>query len=256
MWELAKDLAQTCRNLVPRGRYRWQLLAIVLVGAAIPLTELLITKIFSTVITDQDMSSLTDAAPQMAAFAALFLITRVAHYAQRTYRVTFFEGVFASSTRKFAANIESWRWAVGMELVNILTSFTQLVAMAALFTVLAPAFGLINGLFVLVLIDIVGRLFTRQRSEQRGYVERARAKERIASHVRVRSRIVSAEVGVLVSSVGTLLLLVGLLIMSIEGLISSANTIVLFIGLRMQNSYFSGLSGSIMRYARARANSY
>ena len=38
-------------TLIPSGRHRWQLLALMLVGAAIPLTELLVTKIFTDTIT-------------------------------------------------------------------------------------------------------------------------------------------------------------------------------------------------------------
>jgi hypothetical protein len=138
----------------------------------------------------------------------------------------------------------------------VLTALTQMLAMAAYFVVLAPVFGALNLLLIAVLAEVLGRLFARQRAEQRGYVELGRAKAQVATHVRVRSRIVSAEVGGLVSSIGALLLLIALLAMSINDLISASSTIVLFLGLRLQNSTFSTLSGSVMRFARALANSY
>jgi hypothetical protein len=256
MRELARALARTCRALIPGVRHRWQLLALVMVGAAIPLTELMVTKIFTDIITSQRPSSLDDLAPQLAIFVLLFLATRVAHYVQRTYRVTFFEGVFRSSDRTHPAHIESWQWALGLELVTVLTALTQMLAMAAYFVVLAPVFGALNLLLIAVLAEALGRLFARQRAQQRGYVELGRAKTQVATHVRVRSRIVSAEVGGLVSSIGALLLLIALLAMSINDLISASSTIVLFLGLRLQNSTFSTLSGSVMRFARALANSY
>lgn len=256
MRELARALARTCGTLIPSGRHRWQLLALVMVGAAIPLTELMVAKIFTDIITTQSTASLTQLAPQLAVFVLLFLATRVAHYVQRTYRVTYFAGVFRSADRTHPANIESWQWALGMELVTVLTSVTQMLLMAAYFVVLAPVFGAINLLLILILAEVLGRLFTRQRAEQRGYVELGRAKAQVATHVRVRSRIVSAEIGGLISSAGALVLLVALLAMNIDGLISASSTVVLFLGLRMQNSTFSTLSGSVMRFARALANSY
>jgi hypothetical protein len=255
MRDLARELARAYRDLVPSGRHRWQLLSLILVGAAIPLTELLVTKIFTDAITSDGTSTLVDMAPQLVLFIVLFLATRVAHYAQRTYRVTFFEAAFSAGDRP-PPNLESWRWALGLELITILTAVTQMIVMAACFVLLAPVFGAVNVILIAVLAEVLGRLFTRQSTEQRQYVERGRAKERVATHTRVRSRIVSAETGGLISSVGVLLLLVVLLAMSINGLISASNTIVLFLGLRMQNSTFSTLSGAVMRFARARANSY
>jgi hypothetical protein len=256
MRELARALARTCCTLIPGGRQRWRLLALVMVGAAIPLTELMVAKIFTEIITRERSSSLNHLAPQLAVFVLLFLATRVAHYAQRTYRVTFFEGVFRSADRTHPAHIESWQWALGLELVTVLTSLTQMLLMAAYFVVLAPVFGAINLLLIVLLAEALGRLFTRQLAEQRGYVELGRAKAQVATHVRVRSRIVSAEIGGLISSVGALLLLIALLAMSINDLISASSTIVLFLGLRLQNGTFGTLSGSVMRFARAQANSY
>jgi len=44
--------------------------------------------------------------------------------------------------------------------------------------------------------------------------------------------------------------------LSIDGQISLANTIVFFLGLRLQNTTFSSVSSSLMRFARAKANSF
>lgn len=256
MRDLVRALAQAYRDLVPAGRHRWQLLSLILVGAAIPLTELLVTKIFTDAITGDGTASLAELAPQLVLFAGLFLATRVSHYAQRTYRVTFFEHALTAGERTRPSNIESWKWALGLELVTILTAVTQMVVLATCFVLLAPAFGLVNVILIAVLAEVLGRLFTRQATEQRQYVERGRARDHVATHVRVRSRIASAELGGLISSVGVLTLLLVLLAMSLSGVISASNTIVLFLGLRMQNSTFASLSGAVMRFARARANSY
>jgi hypothetical protein len=256
MRELAGTLLRTIRVLIPGGRRRWQLLALVLVGAAIPLTELVVAKLFTEIITEDPARSLAELAPELAVFVLLFLATRVAQYAQRTYRVTFFDRVFRTADRTQPANIESWQWALGLELVTVLTAVAQMLLMAAYFLVLAPVFGAINLVLIALLAEALGRLFTRQRTEQRGYVELGRARTAVATHVRVRSRIQSAEVGGLISSVGTLLLLIALLVLGVDGVISASSTIVLFLGLRLQNSTFATLSGSVMRLARAHANSY
>jgi len=51
--------------------------------------------------------------------------------------------------------------------------------------------------------------------------------------------------------------LFGLLIwFSISGMMSLSNTIVFFLGLRLQNTTFSSVSSALMRFARAKANSF
>jgi hypothetical protein len=94
----------------------------------------------------------------------LSLATRVAHFAQRTYRATSFEGVCRSADRTSPAHIESWQWALGLELVNVLTALTQMLRIAAYFIVLAPVFGAVNLLLIALLAEALGRLFTRQRA--------------------------------------------------------------------------------------------
>jgi hypothetical protein len=44
--------------------------------------------------------------------------------------------------------------------------------------------------------------------------------------------------------------------LSIAGVISLSNTIVFFLGLRLLNTTFSSVSSSLMRFARAKANSF
>jgi hypothetical protein len=60
----------------------------------------------------------------------------------------------------------------------------------------------------------------------------------------------------LVASFGVVILFAVLIYFGITGAISLANTIVLFLGLRLQNTTFSTISSSLMRFARAKANSF
>jgi hypothetical protein len=253
MLTLPRTLADSTDDLVPPGRFRWQLAGLVVVGAGIPVTELMVTKVFTDLITEDVSAAPADLAPELALFLALFVATRVAHYAQRMYRVTFFERVFQARGGRRAASLESWQWAQALELLTILTALVQILVMAGFFVLLAPAFGLVNGVLVLLLLHVVGVLFRRQLGAQRSYVERRRANEDVPPSVRVRSRIASAEAGGLASSIGVLVLLVLLLGLTIGGSVGAATAIVLFLGLRMQNSTFSTLSAGAMRLARARA---
>jgi hypothetical protein len=252
---LWRSLRNTREILVPKGRDRHMLTFLVALGAFIPVTELFVTKLFTDVITkERNGAGLTLVVGEMIAFFALFLLTRIAHYAQRLYRVQFFDQVFRKSGRTGAGNKASWEWALGLELVNVLSFATQLLVIAAFFVWLAPIYGAFNILLVILLIEIVSRLFRYQMETQKRYVEQRNAKVFVPAYTKLRSRIMSAEVGTLISSVGVVILLAGLMVLSINGLVSISTTVVLFLGARLQNGTVASLSGAVMRYARAAAN--
>ncbi len=69
-------------------------------------------------------------------------------------------------------------------------------------------------------------------------------------------RIQQAEFGTLLASAGVVVLFGLLIWFSISGMISLSNTIVFFLGLRLQNTTFSSVSSALMRFARAKANSF
>jgi hypothetical protein len=256
MRHLLAQLRETTWDLIPDPRHRTRLMLLVLVGAAIPLVDLLVTKIFTDLITGTDDRTLRDLAPQFGMFLGLFLIMRLAHYGHRIWRVAFLDQAFQGrADGPSSPATEGWQWALGLELVTLLTALVQILVMAAFFVVLAPLFGLLNIVVLALLLHAIGVLFARQLAAQRGFVAQGRGPDRVPSSVRVRSRVRSAEVGGLMSSMAVLFLLALLLGLGVSGLISTANTIVLFLGLRMQNSTVTGLSGGVMRFARATASS-
>jgi len=73
---------------------------------------------------------------------------------------------------------------------------------------------------------------------------------------RLGVRIQQAEFGTLLASAGVVVLFALLIWFSISGMISLSNTIVFFLGLRLQNTTFSSVSSALMRFARAKANSF
>jgi hypothetical protein len=87
------------------------------------------------------------------------------------------------------------------------------------------------------------------------FVVARKNKTPVSNVVRIGTRIKSGETGILISGIAMLLLLAALIYLSYTGGISQSNTIVLFFGLRMQNSNFSNISTGLMRFARALTHS-
>ena len=90
----------------------------------------------------------------------------------------------------------------------------------------------------------------------KGYHDERRAKEEVTPAERLGVRIQQAEFGTLLASAGVVVLFALLIWFSISGMISLSNTIVFFLGLRLQNTTFSSVSSALMRFARAKANSF
>ena len=72
---------------------------------------------------------------------------------------------------------------------------------------------------------------------------------------KVRTRVIAAEIGSLLSSVGLIILLGILILLYAKGSLSPAKAFVLFIAVRMIGQIYSGLSSGLMRFARARVYS-
>jgi hypothetical protein len=110
-------------------------------------------------------------------------------------------------------------------------------------------------IIVLIVLQLVGRIFAKQIKEQRNFANARKLKKKVSPADKFRTRIKSGEVGILYSGVAMIVLLGLLLYLSYQGEISPANTVVLFFGLRLQNSGLSSMSTSLMRFARARTHS-
>jgi lysylphosphatidylglycerol synthetase-like protein (DUF2156 family) len=191
--------------------------------------------------------------PGLLAFAGLFLATRGGHYLLRTRRIGYLRHALGRGPAGPPAS-ESWRWALGLELLTVLTALAQVALVAAYVLHLAPPFGIVNLAALAVLAHGIGRLFAKQLAEQRGQVAPGAATGR-DTHARLRSRVVSAERGALLAAVAALVLLVLVVVLSLAGRLSAATALVLFLAVRMQTTTLTTLSGSVMRLARAEARS-
>jgi phosphatidylglycerophosphate synthase len=143
---------------------------------------------------------------------------------------------------------------MAFELTNILSLGTQLVAILLFFLVLNPTIALINVVVLLAILQVVGSIFRQQLAAQ-AELNALPKEKKVKPDKRYGLRIKAAETGALVSGGGMLALLAVLLFLSIEGDITPANTLVIFLGARLQNSVISNGSRSLMRYARSNSRS-
>jgi hypothetical protein len=188
-------------------------------------------------------------------FFLFFGLTRAGQFFQRIYRLKVFEKAFKASESEITNFQDNWRWSLAIELTNILATLTQLGVVILFFIYFNPIFGLVDLIVVLVVLQLIGRIFAKQIKEQRNFSNARKLKKKVLPADKFRTRIKSGEVGILYSGIAMIVLLGLLIYLSYQGEISAANTVVLFFGLRLQNSGLSSMSTSLMRFARARTHS-
>jgi MFS family permease len=254
MRTIAFHLSAAFRELFPKGRHSWVMVGMVLLAAIIPVSELLVAKIFSTMIIHISTYTQWQIVLHVLAFVGLFGVTRTAHYLQKTYKVNVFDKAFRASGTARSKMKESWEWALAFELTTILSALTNLVVFLAFFTFLNWQYGILNFIVLLASLQVMGMLFKRQMVKQVDVVAKRKAKEHVEAAERVGARVKSGEIGTLFSSGGLVILLGAMVVLAMNGMIDPSSAIVLFLGSRMQNSTLSQISAGLMRFARASAN--
>ena len=252
---VAKELVYAVKTLFTTTRDRLILTGLVLIAAMISVSELAVAKLFTDIIGFEKSMSKTNLIILIVGFFLFFGITKAGHFLQRVYKVKFFDNAFKTSNAEVPSSKENWRWSLAFELTNILSTCTQLGAIILFFAYLSWPFAIVNIVVVLAIFQVYGKLFSSQLDAQRGFIVARKNKELITNAVRIGTRIKSGEIGILISGIAMLILLAVLIYFSYISGISTANTIVLFFGLKMQNSNFSNISTALMRFARARTNS-
>ena len=252
---VVKELVYAVKTLFTTTRDQLILLGLVLIAAMISVSELAVAKLFTDIIGFEKSMDTTNLIILIIGFFLFFGITKAGHFLQRVYKVKFFDKAFKASSAEVHASKENWRWSLAFELTNILSTCTQLGAIILFFAYLSWPFAIVNILVVLAIFQVYGKLFSSQLDAQRSFILAKKNKELITNAVRIGTRIKSGEIGILISGIAMLILLAVLIYFSYIGGISTANTIVLFFGLKMQNSSFSNISTALMRFARARTNS-
>lgn len=253
MFFLVRLVLQTFSSLFPRGKHRNRAIALAAIATIVPLSQLFVIRIFSHMIMHGSKAPLMETIIQFVLFFGLFALSHLATYWQKTYRIKVFNDALSSRTGWRSKITESWDWALTFETNNLLHTFTQVLVLAAFFISVSWEAGLVNFVLILFTMQIIKIMFTKQTATQEGFALAHKKQENISAATKVGARIKSAELGTLVAN-GVFVVSLGVLLaFSYMGRLAAADAVMLFLGFRMQNSNLGQTSGSLMRFARAKA---
>jgi hypothetical protein len=252
LWNLRKTLLE----LFPTKKFRLVLIGLIVIAAFISVSELALAKIFTQIILHEDTIEKKQLILLLIGFFLFYGFTRAGQFAQRLYRLRVFDKAFKANANEneITTAQENWRWPLALELTNISSTLTQLAVILSFFFYLNWQFALIDLIITFVVLEIIGRLFAKQITAQRGFVKARKEKVNISNAIKVGTRIKSGEVGTLWAGFAMIFLLAALLYLNYIGELNAQNTVVIFFGLRMQNSGLSTISTGLMRFARAKTH--
>lgn len=250
---IVQQVLQTFALLFPKGKHRNQAILLASIATIVPLTQLLVIRIFSHMITSGASEPVENAVLNFVVFFGLFGLTHIATYWQKTYRVKVFNGAISSNTDRRSKMTESWEWALAFETNNLLHTFAQMLVLAAYFIFVSWQVGVVNCILLLGTMQFVKVMFHKQIATQEGFAIAQRKNQPATAFAKVGARIRSAEIGILIANAGFIISLGALLVFSYLGQINAADAVMLFLGFRMQNNNLGQTSGSLMRFARAKA---
>ncbi|MEJ6607497.1 MAG: hypothetical protein QNL07_05640 [Candidatus Planktophila sp.] len=251
LWNLRKGLVE----LFPTNKFRFILVLLILIASFISVSELLVAKLFAQIILHEGELETSKLKVYIVAFFIFYGLTRLGHFWHKIYRIRLIDKAFSAAEIKIRKSKENWRWSLAFQLTAISSSLTQIFVINGFFIYFNWIFGLVNLAIILIVLQIVGGIFKSQLKLQRRFASAKKKKRKIASLERVSTRIKSGEIGVLITGAAIIILLGVLFYLNYTGDISAGNTIVLFFGLRMQNSNLSRISKGLMKFARARTHS-
>jgi len=252
MLSIIREIKVGFTGLFPGGRFRYVLVVLSMLAAVISVSELLVMKFFVNIVVQEGEIERDRFVLLGVGLAIFFILTRVSQYYQKVYRVKAFARSFKSLRKLRNRGAKNPEWAMAFEISNILTQATQIIAVLAFILILEPIFALLNLIVVLVILALIGRIFTKQLKVQQD-LQVERDGKRARPQKRYGTRIKAAELGSLLAGLGIALLLGALLFMSYNGEIILTNTLIIFFGTRLQNGSLTSTSRSLMRYAKAKA---
>ncbi|MCZ4500692.1 MAG: hypothetical protein JWQ74_3247 [Marmoricola sp.] len=250
------DFARAFAQLFGHRRSRLEVSGLLLTMAMLPVSELVVTRMFShLIIRGPDRYEVDPEGVIRSAiiFFIAFALARALHHVVRLNRVRVFRRGFDSSGEKRAASQEAWSWAAAFELSTALVALIQLVAFCILFSFVDLGSGLANVVIVGAVLALVASIYRRQLTHQVRYLTEGHQDGSTTIGDRVGKRIRDAELGAVVASLAMAFSLGVVLYRALKGQVAGADAIVLFIGLRMMYSQVGNLSASAMRFARVKA---
>jgi hypothetical protein len=250
-WPIAGDIRGSVKELFPVRRDRMVVLGLVALAAIVSTTELVATQLFSVIILPDSHRNGAVTGLLVVLFLVFFGGLRVINFLREKYRINVFQRALADSGVSKVS--DSWRWAMAMEVTQILSTASRITVVVAATIVLAPLFGVI----VVVAVASVGYalsfLYRRQLTTQREFRAAQLAYRSVANATKVRSRVIAGETGALFGYAGVVVLIGVLLWMILGGVVAPGTGFVLFIALRMLGQTLTEVAKGLMRYVRARA---
>ena len=252
MFYLVRIVLKTFLALFPRGKHRNRAILLAGIATIVPLSQLFVIRIFSNLILHGRDEPFETLIVNFVLFLALFGISHLATYWQKTYRVKVFNDALNSRPGTRTRMSESWDWALTFETNNLIHTFTQILVLGAFFIYVNWQSGVTNFVLILITMVIIKQMFIKQTATQEAFALAQRNKELVTSFAKVTARIKSAELGTLVANATFVIAITSLLLFSLQGTLQPADAVMLFLGFRMQNSNLGQTSGSLMRFARAK----
>jgi len=251
-WPITAELRKTLRELFPVRRDRRVVWGLVALAAVVSITELAAVQLFSLLILPQSDRSQSSTVLLVLLFFGVFGGLRLVNYAREMYKLNVFERALTESVGGAQAQ-DSWRWAMAMEVTNILSAVCRAIVVVVACLVLAPWFGL--GVLIVVALfgAMLSSMFTRQLVTQRDFRAAQLARSPVSNATKLRTRVKAGELGSLVGHLG-IVLLVGLLVaLTLNEQVPPGTAFVIFVALRMLGQIMSEITKMLLRYVRARA---
>lgn len=252
---LVGQTLQAFGKLFPKGKHRNRAIFLALIATIVPLSQLFVIRIFSHMILHGGEETLQEIIFNFVLFFTLFGVSHLATYWQKTYRVKVFNDALNSREGQRSKVTESWEWALAFETNNLLHTFAQVVVLSTFFIIVNWQAGLVNVALILFTMIFIKMMFKKQIETQEDFAMKQKRKESVTNFDKIRVRVKSAELSTLIANAAFILSLAALLALSYGQAIAAADAIMLFLGFRMQNSNLTQTSGSLMRFARAKAQS-
>lgn len=252
---LVSQTLRTFSKLFPKGKHRNRAILLAMIATIVPLSQLFVIRIFSHMILHGGRETLQQIVFNFVLFFGLFGLSHIATYWQKTYRVKVFNDALNSRNGWRSKITESWEWALAFETNNLIHTFAQVAVLSTFFIVVNWQAGVVNLALILFCMIFIKMMFKKQIETQENFALAQKKKESVTNFDKIRARVKSAEISTLIANAAFVVSLGVLLAYSYIGLVAPADAIMLFLGFRMQNSNLAQTSGSLMRFARAKAQS-
>jgi len=204
-WPIAGDIRRSVTELFPVRRDRMVVLGLVALAAIVSTTELVATQLFSVIILPKSDRNTAVTALLVVLFLVFFGGLRVINFFREKYRINVFERALVDSGVSKVS--DSWRWAMAMEVTQILSTVSRIAVVVAACVVLAPLFGAAVVVAVAAVGCALSFLYRRQLSTQREFRAAQLAYRSVDNATKVRTRVIAGETGALFGYAGVVVLI-------------------------------------------------